>query len=144
MIAPRKDGTKEESSMKSNHVLGIFLALTVAACATAGTTMAAGDPANGETIFKARCAACHTVTSDGQPGFTGPNLFGIIGRKAGTGMGFPYSDGMKNSGITWDAAKIKQYLAGPMDMIQGGKMQFVGPTDPSDVDDVIAYLETLK
>ncbi len=105
---------------------------------------AAGDPAAGQQIFQARCAACHTVTPDGNPGFTGPNLRGVVGRKSGTGAGFPYSDAMKGAGITWDQEKIKAYLAGPPAMVPGGKMAFVGPTDPDDVNNVVAYLASLK
>ena len=55
-----------------------------------------------------------------------------------------YSDAMENSGITWDQDKIKTYLAGPPMMVPGGKMAFVGPTDPDDVNNVIAYLTSLK
>lgn len=105
---------------------------------------AGGDAAAGQTIFQARCAACHTVTPDGNPGFTGPNLHGVIGRKSGTGAGFPYSDAMKSAGITWDADKVKTYLASPPQMVPGGKMAFVGPTDPDDVNNVVAYLSSLK
>ena len=67
-----------------------------------------------------------------------------MGRKSGTGMGFPYSDAMKNVGITWDPDKVKNYLAGPPAMVPGGKMAFVGPSDPDDVNNVVAYLASLK
>src|SRR5262245_9989066 len=106
---------------------------TGAMAAAAAPKMPSGNVANGEMVFKARCALCHTVTPDGMNSFTGPNVFKIFGRKAGTNPGFPYSDGMKNSGIVWDEAKLKEYIAAPNTMIAGGKMAFVGPTDPTEM-----------
>ena len=41
-----------------------------------------GDIDNGKSKF-AQCAACHT-TAEGGPNMTGPNLYGVFGRKAGS------------------------------------------------------------
>ncbi len=54
----------------------------------------AGDPAAGENDFK-KCKACHAITAeDGtaiqNDGKTCPNLYGIIGRTAGSYEGFRY------------------------------------------------------
>ena len=51
---------------------------------------------------------------------------------------------MKNSGFTWDDATIKKYLADPKAMVPGTKMIFAGIKDPTDEDNLIAYLDTLK
>ena len=117
---------------------------TMVSGAMAADAAVAGNVTNGETVFKTRCALCHTVTPDGMNSFTGPNVFKIFGRKAGTHPGFPFSDGLKNSGIVWDEAKMKEYLAAPNTVIQGGKMAFVGPTDPTEMQDVVAYMASLK
>jgi len=96
------------------------------------------DLANGEAKF-AFCASCHTITPGG-PNMTGPNLHGVVGRKAGTEPNFNYSDAVKNAGFTWDAAHLETWLSGPSAMLPGTKMTFAGLKDPKDRRDVIAYL----
>jgi len=72
--------------------------LIISALAAGGRAVAqispTADPDRGKTYFQQYCAICHT-TSLG-PGNTvivkqGPSLVGIVGRRAGTGLGFNYS-----------------------------------------------------
>src|SRR5271170_5065865 len=67
-----------------------------------------GDVDNGKHRF-VQCAACHTIT-EGGPNLTGPNLYGVFGRKAGGKADYNYSDGLKAAGFTWDAARIDQWI----------------------------------
>jgi cytochrome c len=60
----------------------------------AGAARAGGDPAKGEVAFVRQCAICHTVEKDGGNRF-GPNLHGIVGRKAGTAAGYAYSNAFR-------------------------------------------------
>ena len=100
----------------------------------------AGDIVNGKSKFT-QCAACHTL-GEGGPNMTGPNLYGIFGRKAGSLDGFAYSDAMKAAGWTWDAARIDAWITNPHAVLATTKMSFVGLKDPKDRADVIAYLKT--
>jgi len=102
----------------------------------------AADAGNGKTIF-ARCAACHTVVKGGGNGL-GPNLFGVVGRKAASLPSYMYSSALKGSGITWTNDKIKTWIMGPQRLVPGTKMSFGGLSSPSQADDVVAYLDTLK
>jgi len=96
------------------------------------------DLANGESKF-ALCATCHTLP-EGAPNMTGPNLHGVFGRKAGTLPGYSYSDPLKATGWTWDAAHVDAWITDPKVAVPGTKMTFVGFKDPKDRADVIAYL----
>jgi cytochrome c len=102
----------------------------------------AGDPAKGKMVFQ-RCAVCHRVEKAGGNGL-GPNLFGIVGRKAGTAADFPYSPAMKNSGISWTADKLTAYITHPAQVVPGNRMAFAGINNQEQVGDVVAYLATLK
>ena len=99
-----------------------------------------GDIVAGRAKFT-QCAACHT-TAEGGPNMTGPNLYGIFGRKAGTNDGFAYSDALKAAGWTWDAGQIDKWITNPRALLPGTKMTFVGLSEPKDRIDVIAYLKS--
>lgn len=96
------------------------------------------DLANGQTKF-ALCASCHTIAPGG-PNMTGPNLNGVVGRKAGSVAGYSYSDAVKNAGFSWDAAHLDKWLTNPQATLPGTKMSFMGVKDPKDRTDVIAYV----
>jgi cytochrome c len=67
-------------------------------------------------------------------------LNGLIGRKTGSVADYNYSDANKDSGITWDEAKLKEYLANPKGVIPGTKMIFAGLPKEGDRDNLVAYL----
>jgi cytochrome c len=124
------------------RILKLFGAAAAATALLATNASAAGDPAKGKDLF-ARCMVCHTADKGG-PNRVGPNLFGVVGRKAGTLSGFSFSPAMKNSGITWDEEVLAKYLLSPSKMVPGTKMPFGGFNDPNQAADVAAYLATLK
>jgi cytochrome c len=99
------------------------------------------DLDNGQAKF-AICKTCHN-TAQGAGAMTGPDLYGIFGRKAGSEPGFAYSDGMKSLGVTWDAASLDKWISDPRAMLPGTKMTYLGMKDAKDRTDVIAYLKTV-
>jgi cytochrome c len=110
----------------------------------AGTTLAAdaADIAKGKVVYK-RCAICHTDDKGGGDAL-GPNLFGIVGRKAAIRPGFPYSAPLTKAGIVWTEANLNKWIAGPARMVPGTKMAFAGVTSKNQNADLVAYLATLK
>jgi len=111
-------------------ILGLAAAPAAAQNATAGAN-----------LFKQRCQMCHSLTP-GQKMPLGPNLTGVIGRKAGTGD-FAYSDAMKKSGLTWGPALIEKYLAAPAKTVPGGKM-VINVADPKQRADIVAFIQAGK
>ena len=125
--------------MKSGGKIGAFIAVLVVAGATANRGYAQ-DAGHGKTIFKA-CAACHATDHANR---VGPGLGGLIGRKAGTVPGFPYSDAMKESDVVWDAKILNAYVESPQQVVPGNRMPYAGLKNPTDRMDLVAYLATLK
>lgn len=108
----------------------------------AGGTGAADLVAVGKAAF-ANCAACHSVQQDGASG-AGPNLYGVVGRAAGSLEGFTYSKAMTGSGITWDSAALDRYLADPSGAVPGTSMVAGAVARPEQRAAIIAYLATLS
>lgn len=115
------------------NILGILCVLAMPAVA------GAADIQHGAQLFQA-CAACH----NDRPDATGPNLKGIVGRTAGSRDDFRYSPAMQRAGFTWTPVNLKDYLHDPQAKVKGNRMPFSGMDNPNDIDDLVAYLETLK
>ena len=99
----------------------------------------AQDVDAGKKVFN-QCRACHQIGPTAKNA-VGPELNGVIGRKAGSVEGFSYSDAMKNSGITWDEESLSKYLKDPKGFIAGNKMAFAGVKKDDDLKNLIAYLK---
>lgn len=99
----------------------------------------AADLDNGRRAF-ARCRSCHTI-NEGGSNMTGPNLYGVFGRTAGTQPKYNYSAPVKAAGFVWDAERLDQWLQNPRTFLPGNKMTFPGLPDAADRRDVIAYLK---
>ena len=97
------------------------------------------DLDNGRRAF-ARCRSCHTITQGGS-NMTGPNLYGVFGRRAGVHPGFNYSPAMKTADFIWDGERLDHWLENPRTFLKGTKMSFAGIPDATDRRDVIAFLK---
>lgn len=115
------------------------LFVTAAIMAAIPAVASAQDSENGKSVFK-KCAACHAFGKNA----VGPDLKGVVGRKAGTHEGYAYSEAMKGSGLTWDEATLSEYIADPKTKVPKNKMIFAGVKDEAERKDLIAYLATQK
>jgi cytochrome c len=121
---------------------GIVLkAVCTAGLLAAAPAAWAADAGQGEQVYGA-CAACHGEKGAGTE--SGPALAGVVGRKAAGVDGFRYSPAMKRSRITWDTASLKEFITDPQGKVKGNRMPFDGLKDAGEVDDLVAYLESLK
>ena len=122
---------------KSLMTVALLAAATIAAQA-----QGAGDPVKGKAVYK-RCVVCHTDTKGGSDTL-GPNLFGIVGKKAASKPGYAYSAPLQAANITWTEANLIKWSAAPQKMVPGNKMFFAGITSKNQQADLAAYLATLK
>jgi cytochrome c len=96
-------------------------ALAVLSSVLAAPAFAAGDAEAGAKVFN-KCQTCHVVQNEagetlaGKNAKTGPNLYGIVGRAAGTYPEFKYGESivaLGASGFTWTEADLVTYVADP-------------------------------
>jgi cytochrome c len=100
------------------------------------------DLVNGRTQFQL-CSQCHTLI-EGGANMTGPNLYGVFGRRAATTVGFKYSPVMQKLGWVWTPEHLDRWLASPQTTLPGTKMSFVGLKDAKARTDVIAYVAVVS
>ncbi len=104
----------------------------------------AADAKLGKTLFEQRCGICHAVNNAPGAPVAGPNMVGIVGRKAASVPGFAmYSPALKASGLTWSTETLDQFLKMPMQKVPGTTMPMM-IADNKERADVIAYMDTLK
>jgi len=112
------------------------MAILVAAPASAQS----GDAARGQRLFNQQCRACHTLEQGGASP-AGPNLHGLFGRKAGTAVGYEFSEAMKKSAIVWDETTVAEYMRDPKGKVPDTKMVYGGMKQPAQLADLVAYLK---
>ena len=96
------------------------LIATAALALLAAPAFAEGDAEAGQKAFN-KCKSCHTVSSpEGEVfvkgGKTGPNLYGLPGRTAGTQEGFKYGNDIVaagEAGLVWDEENLVAFTADP-------------------------------
>lgn len=115
-----------------------------------------GDPEIGAKLFN-KCRSCHAVISpEGdvleKGGRTGPNLYGVTGRKAGTVDGYRYGQSLVDageSGLMWDQDSFIAYIADPRAFLrnvtgdQGARSKMAFRLQNGG-EDVFAFLESLS
>ena len=102
----------------------------------------AQDTAAGQRVFN-QCRACHTINEGGRAG-GGPNLHGVVGRKAASIEVFRYSAPMRekaDGGLTWTEDNLRAYLRDPKEVVPGGSMSYPGLRNDQQLINLIAYLK---
>jgi len=118
------------------HALACALALLPAAARADEFT----DP--GRRIFVSHCQTCHGLTGPADTA-TGPDLHGLIGRKAGAGDSGVHSRAAIESDTVWTRSSLRRYLSEPGREMPGTLMP-VHITDSRQLDELLNFLETLR
>jgi cytochrome c len=115
------------------------LLLPSSACSQ--TPSQGADGATGQQIFNNACRTCHSVKEGDNR--QGPNLHGIVGRKAGSIAGYGYSSAMKEAGFVWDADKLERFMANPDAVVSGNSMKpYGGLASAEDRAKIVAFLQS--
>jgi cytochrome c len=103
----------------------------------------ATEPASGQQAFNNACRTCHMAREGDNR--LGPNLFKILGRKAGSLPDYNYSSAMKEADLVWDEDKLDRFIANPDEVVSGNKMKPYGGLPSKDERaKIIAFLAQSK
>ena len=100
--------------------MGRFIKFFTILAMIASNAVAAGDAEKGLKAFK-KCKSCHMIADEGgntiiKGSRAGPNLYGILGRRAGGLDDFKYGKSLAALGATgfvWSEAEFVTYIANP-------------------------------
>lgn len=132
--------------LRMRKVTPPVLAAVVALCAAAAgaqeaRAQSAGSAQRGATLFKQRCATCHSL--GGKKSAMGPDLAGVLDRRAASTSGYKFSPALQKSDMTWTRASLDRFLSGPTKVVRGTRMMTM-VNNPADRADIIAYLATVR
>lgn len=97
------------------------------------------EDASGQQAFNNACRTCHMVREGDNR--LGPNLHGIVGRKAGSLPDYAFSSAMKEAGFVWDEQKLDRFIANPDEVVPGNSMKpYGGLSSSDDRKKIIAFL----
>jgi cytochrome c len=100
------------------------------------------EAASEQQVFNNACRTCHTIKEGDNR--QGPNLYKIIGRKAGSLPDYSYSSAMKGADFVWDEEKLGRFIASPDEVVPGNNMKpYSGLASTDDRTKVIAYLRSV-
>ncbi|HLK23084.1 MAG TPA: c-type cytochrome [Caulobacteraceae bacterium] len=120
--------------MRSIRLAALGAATAMIALATTASAQDAGSE-----VYQERCSQCHVLNGVGQ----GPSLIGVVGRKAASLPGYPFSAALKKSGLSWTPANLDAFLESPTKLVPGTAMRAV-VADAAERKSLVAYLATLK
>jgi len=103
----------------------------------------AKEAASDQQVFNNACRTCHTIKEGDDR--QGPNLYKIIGRKAGSLPDYNYSGAMKGVDFVWDEEKLDRFIASPDEVVPGNNMKpYSGLTSTEDRTKIVAYLQSVS
>lgn len=95
-------------------------------------------------LVAAKCLQCHKFEAGAE--FTGPSLFGILGKDIASEPGFKYSTGagsLTEKEGAWTYEAFDHFIERPRKFAPATAMNFAGLNKQKDRGDLMAYLRTL-
>ena len=128
--------------MNARALVAMMLAASVTWLGQAVAQVAESDPefVKGRSLYN-RCRACHAIKPDTRSLSRGPNLWGVVGRKAGAAPGYAdYSQAMLKSNVIWTPETIDKYLANPKAYMPNNLMNFIGVPKADERQALVAFI----
>jgi cytochrome c len=119
-----------------------FACVALALAGVIAAASAAESVESGRQLFDRHCRTCHGGTAPADSPI-GPNLAGIVGKKAGSQASGIHSQAAIDSRVVWDRESLRRFLSVPRREIRGSIMP-VGVTDPAELERLLDYLESLR
>jgi cytochrome c len=144
MLLARPTSSQRDVPVRRRNRIFLISALSGVACllsspsalpqASQGT-----EGVSGQQAFNNACRTCHMVREGDNR--LGPNLHGIVGRKAGSLPDYAFSSAMKEAGFVWDEEKLDRFIANPDEVVPGNGMKpYGGLTSNDERKKIIAFL----
>jgi cytochrome c len=126
----------------------MFRAAFVLTCITflivfSASSSVSQDADAGQLLFNNACRTCHSMKEGDNR--LGPNLYKVVGRKAGSLLNYGYSSAMQSADFVWDKATLDRFIANPDAVVNGNKMKpYGGLASSADRAKVVDFLETRR
>jgi cytochrome c len=133
MVIAAPTSTRNRVGLGMKHTNWIQLTATLSATVyllSSSCSQAQELPSQGmesgveQQVFNNACRTCHSMKEGDNR--LGPNLYRIIGRRAGSLPEYNYSSAMKGADFVWDEANLARFIANPTCAVGGGISLFSG------------------
>ena len=107
------------------------------------TGMPAAPADKGKLAFNNFCRTCHSLKEGDNR--LGPSLYRIVGAKAARSSDYAYSQGLRQSGVTWDAATLDRWIENPESLVPNNSMKpYNGLTDAAVRKSIVDFLQNSR
>ena len=146
-LAGPSAGWQQDLRGQHSDWMNLIVALSGVACMLSSHSSLSQElgkeVASEQQVFNNACRTCHTIKEGDNR--QGPNLYKIIGRKAGSLPDYNYSSAMKGAGFVWDEEKLEHFITSPDEVVPGNNMKpYSGLASADDRKKVIAFLKSVS
>jgi cytochrome c len=146
-LAGPSAGWQQDLRGQHSDWMNLIVALSGVACMLSSHSSLSQElgkeVASEQQVFNNACRTCHTIKEGDNR--RGPNLYKIIGRKAGSLPDYNYSSAMKGAGFVWDEEKLEHFITSPDEVVPGNNMKpYSGLASTDDRAKVIAFLKSVS
>lgn len=144
LLAGPNSGRQQDAGLRYGGRAWLIVMLSAMAYALSSSSSLSQDGASQEQqqVFNNACRSCHTIREGDNR--LGPNLFKVVGRKAGTLPDYNYSTAMKGADFDWDEEKLERFIANPDEVVPGNNMKpYGGLASADERKKVVAFLRSV-